>query len=222
MEDTSPAGPLSGLLVLDLSRILAGPTCTQLLGDLGADVIKVERLGRGDDTRAWGPPFLENEESDLPPQSAYYLSSNRNKRSLALDVSKPGGQDVIRRLAAKADILIENYKVGDLARRGLGYDDLSTLNARLVYCSISGFGQTGPYAKRPGYDFLIQGMGGIMSITGEPDGRSLKTGVGIADVMCGMYATVGILAALRHRDATGEGQHIDLALVDTQMAWLIN
>ncbi len=216
------SGPLTGIKVLDLSRILAGPTCTQLLGDLGADVVKVERPGAGDDTRKWGPPYVRGENGRETTESAYYLSANRNKRSLTVDLSKAGGQALIRELAAKADVLVENYKVGGLARFGLDYAALNKVNARLVYCSISGFGQDGPYAARPGYDFLIQAMGGIMSLTGEPDGSPMKVGVGIADVMCGMYAGISVLAALRHRDLSGRGQHIDLSLLDTQVAWLIN
>lgn len=226
MSNTAPApGALAGLVVLDLSRILAGPTCTQILGDLGAEVIKIERPGRGDDTRGWGPPFLKDVEGNETAESAYYLSSNRNKASVAIDLASEDGQKLIADLAAKADILVENFKVGDLKRRGLDYEALKTINPRLIYCSISGFGQTGPYAHRAGYDFLIQGMGGIMSLTGFPDeegGTETKCGVGIADVMCGMYATVSILAALNHRHATGEGQHIDISLLDAQVSWLIN
>ena len=220
-----PDGPLHGLRVLDMSRILAGPTAGQLLGDLGADVLKIERPGAGDDTRGWGPPFVTDAEGRETRESAYYLCANRNKRSLAIDISKKEGADAVRRLAARADVLIENYKLGDLARRGLGPDDLAALNPRLIYCSITGFGQTGPYAARAGYDFLAQGYGGIMSVTGEPEaegGRPMKVGVGIADVMCGMYATVAILAALRARETTGRGQRIDMSLLDSQIAWLIN
>ncbi len=220
-----PKGALSGLLVLDLSRILAGPTCTQILGDLGAEVIKIERPGRGDDTRGWGPPFLKDAEGNDTAESAYYLSSNRNKASVAIDLASEEGQQLIRGLAAKADILVENFKVGDLKRRGLDYETLKSLNPKLIYCSISGFGQTGPYAHRAGYDFLIQGMGGIMSLTGfadEDGGTQTKCGVGIADVMCGMYACVSILAAVNHRHATGEGQYIDISLLDAQVSWLIN
>ncbi|MCB9947170.1 MAG: CoA transferase [Rhodospirillaceae bacterium] len=216
------AGPLAGLRVLDLSRILAGPTCTQLLGDLGADVIKVERPGAGDDTRKWGPPYVRDAEGRETTESAYYLCCNRNKRSVTIDFTRPEGAALVRRLAAGADVLIENFKVGGLAKYGLAYADLRDEFPRLVYCSISGFGQGGPYANRPGYDFMIQGMGGIMSMTGEPEGEPMKVAVGIADVMCGMYASTAILAALRHRDATGEGQYIDLALLDSQIAWLIN
>ncbi|MTI00325.1 CaiB/BaiF CoA transferase family protein [Roseibium sp. RKSG952] len=218
-------GALDGLVVLDLSRILAGPTCTQILGDLGAEVIKIERPGRGDDTRGWGPPFLKDRDGQETAESAYYLSSNRNKASVAIDLSTAEGQDLIRKLAGKADILVENFKVGDLKRRGLDYETLAGQNPALIYCSITGFGQTGPYAHRAGYDFLIQGMGGIMSLTGFPDeegGTPTKTGVGIADVMCGMYASVSILAALNHRTRTGKGQHIDMSLFDAQVSWLIN
>ncbi|MES0810078.1 CaiB/BaiF CoA-transferase family protein [Roseibium sp. SCPC15] len=223
----SPAAPgsLAGLVVLDLSRILAGPTCTQILGDLGAEVIKIERPGRGDDTRGWGPPFLKDGDGNETQESAYYLSSNRNKASVAIDLASEEGQKMIRELAGKADILVENFKVGDLKRRGLDYETLKVLNPRLIYCSVTGFGQTGPYAHRAGYDFLIQGMGGIMSLTGFPDdegGTETKCGVGIADVMCGMYATVSILAALNHRHETGEGQHVDISLLDAQVSWLIN
>lgn len=222
MDEQQPVS-LAGVRVLDLSRILAGPTATQLLADLGADVVKVERPCAGDDTRGWGPPFLPGPageaESDL---TAYFLAANRNKQSIAIDFSTEEGAALIRRLAAVSDVVVENYKPGDLASRGLGYEDLRLVKPDLVWCSISGFGQTGPYADRVGYDFLIQAMGGIMSLTGEPDGQPLKVGVGIADVMCGMYATVGVLAALRHRDRTGEGQRIDLALYDSQLAWLVN
>lgn len=217
-------GPLSGLRVLDLSRILAGPTATQLLGDMGADVIKIERPDVGDDTRRWGPPFVQVNGEDSQ-ESAYYLCANRNKRSLAVDLASPEGQKIIQDIAIKSDIVVENFKVGDLARRGLDYETLKALNPRLIYCSISGFGQTGPYAPRAGYDFLIQGMGGIMSLTGQRDqdgGVPTKAGVGIADVMCGMYASNAILAALHARHQTGKGQYIDLALLDTQVAWLIN
>lgn len=222
MADALPDGPLTGLKVLDLSRILAGPTCTQLLGDLGADVLKIERPGAGDDTRAWGPPFVKDAGGAETRESAYYLCANRNKRSLALDLSDPKAVEAIRRLAARSDVLIENFKVGDLARRGLGWEDLRALNPRLVYCSVTGFGQDGPAAHRAGYDALAQAMGGIMSATGAPNGPPTKVGVGIADVMTGMYATVAILAALQAREITGQGQRIDVALFDTQLAWLIN
>ncbi len=214
--------PLEGLRVFDLTRILAGPTCTQLLGDLGADIIKVERPNAGDDTRKWGPPYVRDAAGRDTTESAYYLSSNRNKRSITLDISKPEGQALARRLIAHCDVMIENFKVGDMARYGLSYADLKEEFPGLVYCSITGFGQTGPYAPRAGYDLLAQGLGGIMSVTGEPDRPPMKVGVGIADVMCGMYATVAILAALHHRERTGQGQYIDLALLDSQVAWLVN
>ncbi len=225
MSDHQKPASLEGLRILDLSRILAGPTATQLLADLGADVIKVERPGAGDDTRGWGPPFVPNADGSDSDLSAYFLSANRNKRSIALDLATAEGVTLVKRLAAISDVVVENYKPGDLARRGLSYDDIKKVKPDIVWCAISGFGQTGPYAERTGYDFLIQAMGGIMSITGDSDangGRPVKVGLGIADVMCGMYATVGILAALRHHDRTGEGQYIDLALYDAQVAWLIN
>jgi len=216
-------GPLKGVKVLDLSRILAGPTCTQLLGDLGASVIKIENPGTGgDDTRQWGPPYVEDADGNRSDLSAYFMSANRNKKSVGIDIASPEGQAEIKRLASHADILIENFKPGGLAKYGLDYATLSQEFPGLVYCSISGYGQTGPNASKPGYDLMAQGYGGIMSLTGEPEGQPMKVAVGIADVMCGMYATVGILAALRHRDQTGEGQQIDLALVDTQVSWLIN
>lgn len=215
-------GPLAGLRVLDLSRILAGPTCTQLLGDYGADIIKVERPGTGDDTRNWGPPYLHDDKGEASNESAYYLSANRNKRSLALDLASPEDVAIIHRLVRHCDIVVENFKVGSLAKYKLDYDYLSSLNPSIIYCSISGFGQTGPNAHLPGYDLLAQAYGGIMSLTGDPGGEPMKVGVGIADVMCGMYATTAILAALRHRDLAHEGQYIDLALVDSQIAWLIN
>lgn len=223
-EPAARSGPLSGIRVLDLSRILAGPTATQLLGDLGADVIKIERPDLGDDTRRWGPPFVQVNGADSQ-ESAYYLCANRNKRSLAIDMASDAGQKIIREIAKVSDIVVENFKVGDLARRGLDYESLKAINPRLIYCSISGFGQSGPYAPRAGYDFLIQGMGGIMSLTGQRDedgGVPTKAGVGIADVMCGMYASNAILAALHARACTGAGQYIDIALLDTQVAWLIN
>ncbi len=214
-------GALDGLRILDLSRILAGPTATQLLGDFGADIIKVERPGLGDETRAWGPPFVEG--ADGPTQeSAYYLCANRNKRSIAVDIATPEGAQVVRELLATCDVLIENFKPGGLDKYGLSYSDLKDQFPQLVYCSISGFGQTGPNREKPGYDLLAQAYGGIMSLTGNPEGEPMKVAVGIADVMTGMYASNAILAALRHRDKTGEGQHIDIALVDCQIAWLIN
>ena len=222
MTKKTNTGPLKGLRILDMSRILAGPTCTQMLGDLGADVIKVERPGEGDDTRKWSPPYLKDLDGSDTTESAYYLSANRNKRSLTVDISFPEGQKLIRKLAGKSDVLIENYKVGGLKKYGLDFSSLNKEFPGLIYCSISGFGQTGPKSHRPGYDFMIQAMGGIMSVTGEPDGSPMKVGVGIADVMCGMYAAVSILAAIRHREQGGKGQHIDLALLDSQAAWLIN
>jgi len=215
-------GPLKGLKILDMSRILAGPYATQLLGDMGADVIKVERPVVGDDTRAWGPPYVTTAEGNVTRESAYYMCTNRNKRSIAVDMADPQGAEVLRRLAEKADVVIQNFKVDGLKKYGLDYDALKERNPALVYCSISGFGQTGPNRDKPGYDLLAQGYGGMMSLTGEPGGAPVKVGVGIADIMCGMYASNAILAALRHRDATGEGQHIDIALVDTQIAWLAN
>ncbi len=216
-------GALDGLFILDLSRILAGPTCTQLLGDLGATVIKVENpLTGGDDTRGWGPNYALDENGDRTDLSAYFMAANRNKRSIAVDIATKDGQTTLRHLAARADVVIENFKPGGLVKYGLDHATLCTAHPGLVYCSISGFGQTGPNRSQPGYDLMAQGFGGIMSITGDPEGTPTKVGVGIADVMCGMYATIGILAALRHRDATGQGQHIDLSLVDAQMAWLVN
>ncbi len=217
------AGALDGLRILDLSRILAGPTCTQLLGDLGAEVIKIENPATGgDDTRSWGPPFVEGPDGEPTDLSAYFMSANRNKLSVAIDITTEEGQAAVKALAADCDVVIENFKPGGLAKYGLDAESLMAADPALVYCSISGFGQTGPNASKPGYDLMAQGFGGIMSLTGEPEGEPMKVGVGIADVMCGMYATIGILAALRHRDLTGDGQHIDVALVDTQVAWLIN
>ena len=223
MTDASKPAALDDVFVLDLSRILAGPTATQLLGDLGATVIKVENPKTdGDDTRGWGPNYamgLDGKPTDL---SAYFMAANRNKQSIAVDISTPAGQDIIHQLAARADVVIENYKPDGLVKYGLGHATLRAAHPALVYCSISGYGQTGPNRDQPGYDLMAQGYGGIMSLTGDPAGAPMKVGVGIADVMCGMYATIGILAALRHRDQTGDGQHIDLSLVDAQMAWLIN
>ncbi len=213
---------LAGLRVLDLSRILAGPTATQLLADLGAEVIKIERPGTGDDTRGWGPPFVRDVNGHDTRESAYYLSANRGKNSVAVNIADPQGQALIRALAVQSDILVENFKVGDLARYGLDYPTLSALNPRLIYCSISGFGQTGPNAHRAGYDFLAQGEGGLMSLTGTADGPPLKAGVGIIDVVCGLYACNGILAAVQARHATGRGQQIDIGLLDAQIAVLIN
>ena len=214
--------PLAGVRVLDLSRILAGPAATQLLGDLGADIIKIERPGVGDDTRRWGPPWLRGADGTETSESAYFLSANRNKRSVTLDLAQPEGQALARRLAGQCDVLVENFKVGDLARFGLDYASLKDALPSLVYCSISGFGQSGPYASLAGYDFMVQGMGGIMSLTGEPDGQPMKVGVAVADVVCGLYASNAILAALMHRDRSGQGQFIDLSLLDTQVAWLVN
>ncbi len=217
------AGALDGLVVLDLSRILAGPTATQMLGDLGATILKIENPKTGgDDTRAWGPNYAIGHDGEKTDLSAYFMCANRNKKSIAVDIATEEGQDIIRQLAARADIVIENFKPDGLKKYGLNHETLLKAHPALVYCSISGFGQTGPNRLKPGYDLMAQGYGGIMSLTGDPEGVPTKVGVGIADVMCGMYATIGILAALRHRDQTGEGQHIDVALVDTQMAWLIN
>lgn len=214
---------LDGIVVLDLSRILAGPTCTQMLGDLGATVIKIENpKTSGDDTRTWGPNYAKGTDGAPTDLSAYFMSSNRNKLSVAVDLSTAEGQEQIKALAARADVVIENYKPGGLEKYGLDHASLCAAHPALVYCSISGFGQTGPNSTQPGYDLMAQGYAGIMSLTGEKDGVPSKVGVGIADVMCGMYATIGILAALRHRDQTGEGQHVELGLVDTTMAWLIN
>ena len=215
-------GALDGIRVLDLTRILAGPSATQMLGDMGADVIKVERPHGGDDTRSWGPPYVKDEQGEDSTESGYYLCANRNKRSVAIDFTTDKGADTVKKLAAKADIFIENFKVGGLAKYGLDYDSLRKINPSLIYCSITGFGQTGPNAKRAGYDAMIQGYSGIMSLTGPPEGEPYKVGVAIVDVMCGMHATTGILAALHHRHATGKGQHIDVALADSQVSWLVN
>lgn len=219
------AGPLSHVRVLDLSRVLAGPWAGQCLADLGAEVIKVEKPGEGDDTRGWGPPFLTLADGSRG-DAAYFLSTNRGKQSVAIDMAHAKGQKLIRGLAARSDVLIENFKVGGLRRYGLDYESLEAVNPRLVYCSITGFGQTGPYAPRAGYDFMIQGMGGIVSITGQPEGAAgaepMKCGVAIADIFTGLYATIGVLAALQHRDRTGEGQHIDMALLDCQVGILAN
>jgi glutaryl-CoA transferase len=219
---TNAGGALEGIRILDLSRVLAGPSCTQLLGDLGADVLKVERPDVGDETRTWGPPYLKDASGGDTTESAYYLCCNRNKRSVTIDMARPEGAALIQRLAAKSDVLIENFKVGGLAKFGLAYDDLRPELPRLVYCSITGFGQTGPYAQRPGYDLVVQGMGGLISMTGEPDGPPVKVPIAVNDVMTGLNAAIAILAALRHRDRTGKGQHIDLALLDVQVGWLFN
>ena len=229
---TSPHS-LSGIRVLDLSRVLAGPWCTQTLADLGADVIKIERPQTGDDTRSWGPPFLKDAQGNDTQEAAYYLGTNRNKRSVTCDIAQPAGQALIRELAAHCDVFVENFKDGDMARYGLDFESIKAINPRMVYCSVTGFGQTGPYADRAGYDYAIQGMGGLMSVTGERDdlldengqqaaGGPQKVGVAVADLMTGMYATVGILAALRHAEKTGEGQQVDMALLDTQVAMLAN
>ena len=220
------AGPLSHIRVLDLSRVLAGPWCGQNLADLGAEVIKIERPGTGDDSRAFGPPWLKDRDGKDTGESAYFASANRGKQSVTINISKVEGQKIVRELARESDVLIENYKVGDLARYGLGYDDLKRLNAGIIYASVTGFGQTGPYRERPGYDFMIQGMGGVMSITGErddlPGGGPQRVGIPVADIMTGMYATIAILAALAHRERSGAGQHVDLALLDTQVGILAN
>jgi len=217
---------LGHIRVLDLSRVLAGPWCSQNLADLGADVIKIERPGAGDDTRAWGPPYAKDASGADTTEAAYYLSANRGKRSVTVDISRPEGQALIRELARHADVVLENYKVGQLKKYGLDYDSLKQVKPDLVYCSVTGFGQDGPYAHRAGYDFLIQGMGGLMSVTGErddlPGGGPQKAGVALTDLMTGMYSTIAILAALTHRDRTGEGQYIDMALLDVQVAMLAN
>ncbi|MCQ9617519.1 CoA transferase [Paenalcaligenes niemegkensis] len=218
--------PLDGIRVLDLTRVLAGPWCTQNLADLGAEVIKIERPGAGDDTRGWGPPYLRDQQGNDTTEAAYYASANRNKFSVTVDMATPEGASVIRKLAQESDILVENFKVGGLAKYGLDYASLKAANPALIYCSVTGFGQTGPYASRPGYDFMIQAMGGLMSITGErdglPGGGPQKAGVAVADLMTGMYATVGILAALNERHRSGLGQHIDMSLLDCQVAMLAN
>ena len=214
---TSPIGPLTGLRVLDLTRVLAGPTCTQMLGDLGAEVIKIERPEAGDDTRGFAPPFVPNTK-----ESAYFVGVNRNKKSVTLDIAKPEGQAIIHKLLEHCDILVENFKVGALAKYGLGYEQLAKTHPRLIYCSITGFGQTGPYAPRPGYDALIQAMGGVMSLTGEPNGSPQKVGVPVADLFAGLYGCIGILAAVNHRNSTGQGQQIDIGMLDTHVAWLAN
>ena len=233
---SSPAMALDGVRILDLSRVLAGPWCTQTLADLGADVIKVERPSRdgaagGDDTRGWGPPFLKNAAGEETAEAAYYVGTNRNKRSMTIDIASDDGAELVRTLADKSDVFVENFKVGDLARRGLDAAALLARNPRLVYCSITGFGQTGPYRERAGYDYAVQGMGGLMSVTGPSraeiaddasGGGPQKVGVAVADLFTGMYAVTAIVAALRHRDRTGQGQAIDMALLDTQVAMLAN
>ncbi|ALN17229.1 L-carnitine dehydratase/bile acid-inducible protein F [Ectopseudomonas mendocina] len=220
------SGALSHIRVLDLSRVLAGPWCGQILGDLGAEVIKVERPGTGDDTRHWGPPYIKDAEGNDSREAAYFQSANRNKQSLTLDFTQPEGQRLVRELVAQCDVLLENFKVGGLAAYGLDYESLKAINPRLIYCSITGFGQTGPYAKRAGYDFMIQGLGGLMSLTGRPEGEEgagpVKVGVALTDILTGLYATVGVLAALNQREQSGVGQHIDVALLDVQVACLAN
>ncbi|GAB3129119.1 CaiB/BaiF CoA transferase family protein [Novispirillum itersonii] len=222
MSGAAKSGPLSHLRVLDLSRVLAGPWAGQLLADLGAEVIKVERPGAGDDTRGWGPPFLKDEAGNPTSEAAYYLSANRGKKSVTIDMGSPDGQALIRDLAARCDVVLENFKVGGLKKYGLDYDSLKAIKPNLIYCSVTGFGQDGPYAHRAGYDFMIQGLGGLMSLTGEPEGMPMKVGVAFADIFTGMYSTVAVLAALAHRDRTGEGQYIDMALLDVQVAVLAN
>jgi crotonobetainyl-CoA:carnitine CoA-transferase CaiB-like acyl-CoA transferase len=217
MQTKDATGPLKGLRVLDLTRVLAGPTCTQMLGDLGAEVIKIERPGSGDDTRGFAPPTMPGTS-----ESAYFVGVNRNKRSVTLDIAAPEGQAIVRRLLADCDILVENFKVGALTKYGLGYAQLRAEFPALIYCSITGFGQTGPYALRPGYDSLVQAMGGVMSLTGEPDGLPQKVGVPVADLFAGLYGCIGILAALRHRERTGQGQQIDIGMLDAHAAWLAN
>ncbi|HWK74283.1 MAG TPA: CaiB/BaiF CoA-transferase family protein, partial [Povalibacter sp.] len=224
--DSRSRGALSHLRVLDMSRVLAGPWAGQVFADLGAEVIKIERPGSGDDTRAWGPPYLKDTAGNDTHEAAYFLAANRGKKSVTLDISRPEGQALVRRLAAQCDVLLENYKAGDLARYGLGYEDLKVLNPGLIYCSITGFGQSGPMRHVAGYDFIIQAMGGLMSITGERDERAgggpQKVGVAAADIMTGLYSTIAVLAALAHRTQTGEGQYIDMALLDVQVATLAN
>ncbi|MDP3848670.1 MAG: CaiB/BaiF CoA-transferase family protein [Pseudomonas sp.] len=220
------SGALAHIRVLDLSRVLAGPWAGQVLADLGAEVIKIERPGCGDDTRAWGPPFLKDAQGQDTSEAAYYLSANRNKQSVTVDFTQAEGQRLIRELAAQCDVVLENFKVGGLAAYGLDYEALKALNPRLIYCSITGFGQDGPYAKRAGYDFMIQGLGGLMSLTGRAEGEEgagpMKVGVAVTDILTGLYATVGVLAALNHREQTGIGQHVNLALLDVQVACLAN
>jgi crotonobetainyl-CoA:carnitine CoA-transferase CaiB-like acyl-CoA transferase len=217
MIQSAPTGPLAGLRVLDLTRVLAGPTCTQMLGDLGAEVIKIEKPGAGDDTRGFAPPYMPGTR-----ESAYFIGVNRNKHSVTVDIAKPEGQALIKKLLASCDILAENFKVGALAKYGLGYEQIHAEFPGIIYCSITGFGQTGPYAPRPGYDSLIQAMGGVMSLTGEPDGLPQKVGVPVADLFAGLYGCIGILAALRHREKTGIGQQVDIGMLDTHVAWLAN
>ena len=214
--------PLKGIKILDLTRVLAGPYCTQLLGDLGAEIIKVERPGSGDDTRGFAPPFLKDENDEETDLSAYYCGANRNKKSITINLSEKDGQGLVKKMLKDCDILVENFKTGTLKKYGLSYDDLKEEFPRLIFCSITGFGQTGPYALRPGYDGLIQAMGGVMGLTGDPDGEPMKVGVPIGDLMAGMFASVGILAAVKHQVETGKGQFIDIGMLDTHVAWLAN
>jgi crotonobetainyl-CoA:carnitine CoA-transferase CaiB-like acyl-CoA transferase len=216
------AQALAGIRILDLTRVLAGPLATQLLADLGAEVIKIERPGTGDDTRAWGPPFLKDRDGNDTRDSTYFLCCNRGKKSVTVDIAQTDGQALIRRMAQRCDVFAENFKVGDLARYGLDFASLRELNPRLVYCSITGYGQSGPYSERPGYDPIAQAIGGLMSVTGEREGRPQRVGVAVVDVLTATYTAIGILSALRHRDATGQGQHLDMALLDVQLASMIN
>jgi glutaryl-CoA transferase len=220
------AGPLHGIRVLDLSRVLAGPWCTQILADLGAEIIKIERPGTGDDTRHWGPPWLADKDGEETQEAAYYISTNRGKHSLTVDISQPEGQSIIHELAANSDILVENFKTGDLTKKNLGYEQIKAIKPDIIYCSITGFGQSGPMAGHAGYDYLIQGMGGLMSITGVPDGEPgegpQRVGVAVGDLTTGLYSVIAIQAALHHRGLSGQGQHIDMALLDTQVSWLAN
>ena len=217
MSAAFPPGALAGLKVLDLTRVLAGPTCTQMLGDLGAEIVKIERPGAGDDTRGFAPPYVPRTQ-----ESAYFVGVNRNKKSVTLDIAKPEGQAIVHKLLAECDILVENFKVGALAKYGLGWENLRERYPRLIYCSITGFGQTGPYAPRPGYDALIQAMGGVMSLTGEIEGEPQKVGIPVADLFAGLYGCIGVLAAVNHRNTTGQGQRIDIGMLDTHVAWLAN
>jgi crotonobetainyl-CoA:carnitine CoA-transferase CaiB-like acyl-CoA transferase len=217
MSMDNPSGPLAGLKIFDLTRVLAGPTCVQMLADMGADVIKIEKPGSGDDTRGFAPPVMPGTN-----ESAYFAGVNRNKKSVTLDIATPEGQEIAKQLIAQCDILVENFKVGALGKYGLGYADLHEKQPGLIYCSITGFGQTGPYAKRPGYDSLIQAMGGVMSLTGAPEGEPQKVGVPVADLFAGLYGCIGILAALRHKERTGQGQQVDIGMLDTHVAWLAN
>lgn len=222
MKTAPPPKALDGIRVTDLSRVLAGPSCTQILGDLGAEIIKIEKPGEGDDTRGWGPPYLKDKDGQDTTESAYYLSCNRNKKSLAVDIKQKDGQEIIHQLLEKSDILIENFKTGGLAKYGLDYESVKARHPHIIYCSITGFGQNGPLSSEPGYDFIAQGMSGLMSITGEPDGEPIKVGVALSDIMTGLNATIGILAALNHRQTSGKGQHVDVALLDCSLAAMTN